>query len=292
MSITQNFLDKYNIKKNDDFLLFNGRLPLEYGVKEVLFKNKLSKIIYHECNIYQKKIYFLRHSIHKLEQYDKEIYDYYLKNKKKALDDWLYLKNIKPIKKKFDYVTYFTSNNDEYKFTYKKPTNQGKIIEKLVNLNLIKYKLKIRVHPNTKNKSDETKRYWDQLKALYPNIIINYNEEITSEYLCRKSFLTMSMGSSVAAESLIFDTPHILIGNQHWYVNLPGYYQCSEINFVSYLKKFLNKNKNKFFVKKKYKFIAAASLLFIKAIGEKVNLVFLGKFPKMGTPADKQNWKF
>ena len=296
MSITQNFVNKYKVTKKDDFLLFNGRLPSEYGVKEVLLKKKLLNIIYHECNVYQKKIYFLRHSIHKLEKYDKEIYDYYLRNKKKALDDWLYLKKVKFKKKKFNYITYFTSSNDEYKFTYKKPVNQSVIIKKLLNLNLVNHKLKIRVHPNTITKSYETKKYWDHLKKLNPNIFINYNEKISSEDLCRKSFLTLSIGSSVAAESLIFDTPHLLIGKQHWYVNLPGYYKCSEKNLKNYIEKFLIKNKNKkkifFLIKDKHKFIAAASLLFLKAIGEKVNLVFLGKFPPLGTIGEKQNWEF
>ena len=295
-SITQNFLNKYKIAKSDDFLLFNGRLPAEFSVKEALLRKKYFNIIYHECNVYQKKIYFLRHSIHKLEKYDKEIYDYYFKNKKKALDNWLYLKNIKFKKKSYNFITYFTSSNDEYKFTYKNPVNQSKIIKKLLNLNLVNYKLKIRVHPNTITKSHKTKKYWDNFKNLHPDIFINYDEKISSEDLCRKSLLTLSIGSSVAAESLIFDTPHFLIGKQHWYVNLPGFHKCSEKNFTSHIKKFLIKNtkhkKNKFLVKKEHKFIAAASLLFLKSIGEKVGLAYLGKFPPLGTIDEKQNWNF
>ena len=38
MSITDNFINTYKIKKNDDFLIFNGRHPLEYSIKEILKK--------------------------------------------------------------------------------------------------------------------------------------------------------------------------------------------------------------------------------------------------------------
>ena len=281
MSITDNFINTYKIKKNDDFLIFNGRHPLEYSIKEIIKKKKFYNLIFHEANIYQNKVYFLKHNLHELKKYTKHIYNYYQINKNKnLLDKWYRLKKIKFLKKKKNkFITYFTSNNDEYKFTYKKPINQSQIIGKLFKINFGKYKLKIRVHPNTKNKSEESKRYWDRLKQIYPDQIINYNEKVSSYDLCRMSLFTLSIGSSMAAESIILDTPHLLIGNQSWLSKLPGFFKCNENDLTKNILGIKNEKKNK--IKKVDKNYAVASQFFLKEIGDKIKLDPLGKYPKM-----------
>ena len=75
---------------------------------------------------------------------------------------------------------------------------------------------------------------WEENIELRDSVIRLKNSAQDKEFW--KKFISQVANDEEFAESLIFDTPHILIGNQHWYVNLPGYYQCSEINFVSYLK--------------------------------------------------------
>ena len=283
IGLMYSLLDQYKFSKNDDFVLFNGRLPLDYCVRHILQKKGYKKILFHEYNLFENKIYFLNHSIHSLHKYSNEIINFYKNNKNSVIKKWNDTRKIKYKKLKKVYVTYFTSSVDEYKFTYAKPIDQSKIIQDLINFKFPKnFKLKIRVHPNTHIKSDEVKMYWNRLKKLYPKIIINYDEKISSHNLCMKSLFTISIGSSLAAESLLLETPHLLIGKQNFYFNMPGYFKCNEndlSNFLNYLFVYFAKNQKKIISLKDKKF-AASSVLFMKDLGEKINLTFLGNYPK------------
>ena len=278
--IVASLLNNYEITNKDEVLLFNGRLPIENTIQIELRKKNFNKFTFHECNNYQNKIYYMKHSLHRLDEYYEDIIHFYNKNKSKLLDKWLDIKKINFEKKSSIYITYFTSSNDEYKFTYRKPINQSKIIDDLLKLDIKNYKLKIRVHPNTASKDISVKRYWNRLKELYPNNIVNYDEDTSSYELCLNSLFTISIGSSIAAESLILGVPHVLIGNQSWYNKFPGYLKCSDENYIKFIEDILDNkeqlSKRISFESKEY---AVATQLFLKVIGNRIKITILGSYP-------------
>jgi hypothetical protein len=277
-----------NLDNECDFLIFNGRLPIENTIVTSLTKIGCKNFIYHECNNYQNKVFFTRNRIHDLPSYYEEIYQYYENNREKLLENYFKYKKIsrKDVELKENIFTYFTNSAEEYQFAYKIPINQSKIIARLLEVDFRNFSLKIRVHPGTKNKPKEVRSYWDRLKLLYPEIIINYDENVSSYELCKKSKLTASMGSSMAAESLILKTPHALIGKQNWYYNFPGYILCSESNFIEVITKFLSVTLTgeNLEVSIKERQLAAASILFRFKKGARINCVPFGKFPVSEAP--------
>ena len=222
----------------------------------------------------------MNHSLHKLGLYKQEIENFHHKNESKVLSYWYANKQISNINEK-KYITYFTSSNDEYKFTYEKPIDQSRIINDLLKINFGNYEFKIRVHPNTKNKDISVKRYWKRIETLYPEKIINFDNDISSYELCQRSLFTISIGSSIAAESLILGIPHVLIGDQNWYYDFPGYIKVSEKNCIDFISDKLKNPPffNKYEITEDHKKFAASTQLFLKLIGDKIKLTFLGKYP-------------
>ena len=274
-------LSRYNLDKEDDFLVFNGRLPAENTIVTSLTKLGYKNIIYHECNNYQQKVFFTRNKIHDMSGYYEVICQYYEDNKDKLLGNYYkYTKVGRKKEEKSNIITYFTNSADEYQFAYSKPINQSKIVSDLLEANFSGFSLRVRVHPNTENKSREVKNFWDRIKATYPEKVINYDENISSYILCKKSKLTISMGSSMAAESIILGTPHILIGKQNWHYRFPGYILCNEDDFLKVIKKCIRERLyNKKCISIKEKKLAAASYLFKLKRGDRIKCAPLGKFP-------------
>lgn len=276
-------IEEFKITELDDFLIFNGRLPIEHAIIKTLGKRNFKNIVFHECNNYQQKIYFRNNSPHNLSANASTIL-----NHKKLLSEvdikkYLMDKGISLIEKKSqkEYVTYFTSSNDEFLFTYDMPVNQSEIIRKLLAIDYKDLKLKIRVHPNTANKSNQTRNYWDRLKELYPNIIINYDEKISSYTLCQQSKFSISMGSSMAAESLLLNVKHLLIADQNMYHSFPGFISCTEDNFYSKVSELVSLSgaDKLFLVELDEKLTALASLQFNKKEGERIKLAPFGVYP-------------
>jgi hypothetical protein len=272
------FIFKFKANKKDDFLIFNGRHPLEFSIRITLQKLNYNRIVYHECNNYDYKVYYTNFQIHNLNSYKNLISKYKLAHSN-LLDKWLTIKNLKDKKsaqKKF--VIYFTSSFDEYSFAYNNPINQPLLISKLLS-NKSSLPLRIRVHPNTRNKSVNDRLFWDFLKNKYGEVIINYDEDISSYDLICKSFFTISIGSSIAPESLMLGVNHLLCGTQHMYNHLPGFYRCNEESFMNTVD-LLYKNRHKLMkLTKNSKEYAAASQLFNKEMGETIPLAFLGAYP-------------
>jgi hypothetical protein len=285
------FICNFKVNKEDHFLIFNGRHPLEFSSRMTLQKLNYHKIIYHECNNHAYKVYFTNFQIHKLNLYSKLIHEF-KRNNSNLLKKWLLSKNIE-VKNHYKkrYVVYFTSSFDEFSFAYNSPINQPLLISELLS-NRGSLPLKIRVHPNTNNKSINDRLFWDFLKRKYGDIIINYDEDISSYDLVRKSYFTISIGSSIAPESLMLGTNHLLCGSQHMYTNLPGFYRCNEKNFIKVINLLYSNRYNLKKVTNNSKEFAAASQLFNKEIGQPIDLAFLGSYP-IKLPTDKIfNWGF
>lgn len=271
------FIKSFLITNNDIFLIFNGRHPLEYALRVVIDKNNLGNIIYHECNNYKKRIFFTNFQIHNLRKYHQNIVNFKNNNFNLA-KKWLSMNNIdnKQYKKKF--VTYFTSSFDEYSFAYNKPINQPMIISKLITLSS-ELPIKIRVHPNTINKSINDRNYWDFLKNKFPKIIINYDEDIRSYDLIRESFFTISIGSSIGPESILLNRNHLMCGNQHMYTKFNFFYRCNERTIINRTKEYFKKRYALKKIDSNSKELAASSLLFYKEIGTYVKESFMGAYP-------------
>jgi hypothetical protein len=276
-----NFMDdvlsKNKISIDSDILIFNGRLPIEHTSLLVFSKYNYSNFIYHECNSYKKLVFHQRESIHRPDLIGDILSLYFKSNKDNAIKLLRSYEDESLYEKKF--ITFYTSSNDEFAFKYKYPVNQARVIYTLINdfdkLNL-PYILKIRVHPRVKNKSKYTRNYYNRLKALYPDIIINYDDETSSNFLCLSSRLTISIGSSMAAESTMMNIPHILIGNQSYYVNMSGYIKCDERNLISKIKYYANNSYN---ISINDRLMAASTILYDRNIGDKIKILPFGKFP-------------
>ena len=281
-SFNTEFLRLMKFKASDVFVLFNGRLPIEHSIKLSLLKLQYDKIIFHECNQFEKKVFYLTHSPHDLSSFSKLIFDYKNSNKN-LVEKWKNSKKPKILRSKKLYITYFTSSNDEYQFAYDKPIQQKLIINKLLKLSNEGYPIKIRVHPNTINKSANEKNYWSDIKAKNANVVINYNENVNAYELIQKSIFTLSIGSSIAAESIVLGVPHILIGKQNWYHNLSICCNTDPVNFIHVIKDKHNDINTFDNITSKKRELAAASLLFIKDIGYHIWTHPFGTYPTKGT---------
>lgn len=273
-----NFLNLYKLNKRSVFLIFNGRHPLEFSSRLTLSKLGFKNLIFHECNNFKYKVYFTNFQIHNLSSYYRLILEY-RKNNNSIHKKWLALNNLNfndVINKK--YITFFTSSLDEYSFAYEKPINQPLLIHKILQ-ELSNLPIKIRVHPNTKNKSIDDINYWNYYKKRYPEIFINYDEHVSSYQLIRESFFTISIGSSIGPESLILGTNHLLCGNQHLYNKIPGFYRCDENNFIQKITNLYQRRNNLKEINYHTKEFSAASLLFNKDIGISIPLSFFGRYP-------------
>jgi len=271
------FLSLFKLNKNDTFLLFNGRHPVEFTTRILLNNYGYKKIIYHECNNYKPLIYFTNFQIHDLKSYYKNIFNYYNANSNLRLK-YKKLKSIKIYNLKKKYISFFTSSFDEYAFADSKPINQSYLISELIKAS--KYlPIKIRVHPNTQNKSQQDKNYWNFLKNKFPNVIINYNERYDSYKLIQESLFTCSIGSSIAPESILLNVNHLICGNQHMYDKLTVFYKSSEKNFMKNIQKMYSSINSLKVIKESDRELAASSLLFMRDIGHKVKLIPFGKYP-------------
>ena len=279
---------RYKFDKEDDFLVFNGRLSVENTIVSSLTKLGCKNIIYHECNNYQHKVIFTRNKIHDMSSYYEEICQYYEGNKDKLLDNYYkYTKVDRADEEKSNIITYFTNSTDEFQFAYSKPIKQSKIVSDLLEADFSGFSLRVRVHPGTRNKSKKVKNYWDRVKAIYPEKVVNYDENISSYKLCKKSKLTISIGSSLAAESIILGTPHVLIGRQNWQYRFPGYILCDENDFLKVIKECIEKrlyDKKRFSIVEKK--LAAATYLFKFKRGDRIDCAPFGKFPVLEQSLD------
>jgi predicted glycosyltransferase len=113
----------------------------------------------------------------------------------------------------------------------------------------------------------------------FPKIIINYDEDICSYELIKQSFFTISIGSSIAPESLILGTNHLLCGTQHMYSKLPGFYNSNESNLIKMANRLFKNRKKLKVITKNMQELCAASQLFNKDIGEEIPLSLFGKYP-------------
>ena len=272
-----NILKNINLNKSDTFLLFNGRHPIEYSIRYVLNKNGYKKITYHECNNHAPRVYFTDFQIHNLKKYHSYIQEYKNSNNF-LLKRWQENKNLNIRRSQTKYVSFFTSSFDEYSFAYAKPINQSLLISNLLKFSN-KIPLKIRVHPNTKNKSQQDMNYWNYLKKHFPDVIINYDEDASSYDLIKESFFTSSIGSSIAPESIMLGVNHLLCGNQHMYDGFNFFYKSTEENFINIILDMYKKRGLLRKISEEDKEFAAASQLFIRDIGHEIELAPLGRYP-------------
>ena len=223
------------ITSDDQLVIFNGRLPTE-AMSIALMEKYVpdAKWAFIEVNQFVNKAVIRHKPIHDLASYDLEIMDY---AESKTFDQLRQItdeiitsqqRNAKQEqmfqKQKTNLITFFTSSIDEYLFYYENPVNQVWLIGEFKKLCAeLDVQFVVRVHPNTIAKSKETANYWRLIKKQHPKIIINFDERVSSYELIEKSLFTISIGSSVAAQSVLLNVPHLLIGTQSYYHHIPGF---------------------------------------------------------------------
>jgi len=150
-------------------------------------------------------------------------------------------------------ISYFPSSEDELILLSLEDEvwgSQKKIINDLANYfsEVGEIDFAIRLHPNTNHKSvEEVSRLMNfklEIERKYRFVkVINFNEQINTYSLIRKSDLVITSGSTVSLEAAFLKVPNILIGNS-LYKDLNVAYRPRDFNefkneFNTYL---VNKN--------------------------------------------------
>ena len=265
-------------------LLFNGRLPIDFAIYNVINRRLPSAtIIFHEINNYLHKVFYTDKRIHYVELFKDEIVEFYKLNKSTVLD--LYFKDYRRGVKTYSslekkYITFFVNSPDEFLFTYDKPINQSKIIFDLLSTDLGAFKFVIRVHPNICTKDLLARNYWLRLKALYPDNVISFDENVDSYDLCAQSLFTVSIGSSMAAESIIMGIPHLLVGEQNWHHHFSVYSKTNEDRVVSDVIAFKEQVLlGSVIITDDDKKIAASTIMFRTYFGKFIDPIYPGCYP-------------
>ena len=283
---------KINLKNKNEFILFNGRLPCELSIKLTFKKYGFNNFYYHEINQTKKKFILTNHSVHEMRKYGSKIIEYkkqisekenFLMAKKimvlQGCDDKLIkfskynVKIPKALNKKLN-ILYFTSSLDEFLFTHSNVKHQSEVIFDLINFfKKNNSSFLIRVHPNIATKHNYVKNYWNRFKKLYLDICVNFDEKRSSYKLCKKSDLTISMGSSMGAQSLILGVPHIQIGNISSLVDIPSCKIVSEKNYINEISnEILKLRRSGFKISTQQILNCCASLHYFKNSGQKQNI--------------------
>lgn len=244
---TLNFIKK-NIKNRErnTFLIFNGRMPIDSGILRACKKKGFKKFIYHEMNTYNNKYHYKITPWHELKHFNIEINkllkdypDNKIINEAKKFIIYQGLKNQKKkrkrnLKKK---ILFICSTINEYYWHYKEPINQIKIINLLLTDQKItsEYEITFRVHPNLSNFDTFSQNLWFLLKKKYPENIILHNNTINTYKLLENSDLSISIGSSLAPQSIILGIPHLLIGDQNPYCKVNF---CTVETFKNFFKNY------------------------------------------------------
>jgi hypothetical protein len=150
-------------------------------------------------------------------------------------------------------ISYFPSSEDELILLSLEDEvwgSQKKIINDLANYfnEVGEIDFTIRLHPNTNHKSvEEVSRLMNfklEIEGKYRFVkVINFNEQINTYSLIRKSDLVITSGSTVSLETAYLNIPNVLIGNS-LYKDLNVAYNPQDLNefkkeFNTYL---VNKN--------------------------------------------------
>lgn len=285
---TLEFLKNKKIdSKNTLFLIHNGYHPIEYGIKNAL---KKFNCLYTETNTYVKTYLIRKNGFHDLETFDKEILEFYNNIKINQKENLILKKskeimnfkgnndlNIKMFKNR---ILFLTSSINEFDYTYDKPTNQLKIILKLLESEEFSknHELIVRVHPNTRSYSNENQNVWKILKEKYPDNIILFDEQKNTYDLIKSSSVTMSIGSVTGLEGILMDRPHIMFGYQSMWSKIKVAKILNENSSVKNIIKNINllKIKN---VTYEQKLKAACSYIYEYCYGDKFLYPLWSKFP-------------
>ena len=216
----------------DKFLVFNGRLPCEFMVCDWLKLNgRAHDIIFHENNGFVKCSMTRHHSIHDLAKYSSDILaagrEYKIAELKRLSVD--YFDTVDRLNEPqtcadSNIVSYFTNSPDEYSWSYANPIDQVQLLFKLCSIfEHLDFRFIVRVHPNVQKKSLTVRRYWDEVCKVKFNKteFVHPSSSLNTLDLIQRSRYTVSAGSSVCAQSWAMSVPHLLIGNQHFYADLP-----------------------------------------------------------------------
>lgn len=225
--ILQYIIDNYS--PNDTFIIFNGRLPLEFLIKKKLIESGYKNIKNLETNEYVNNLIIRDSDIHDLKSYSKEAVDFLCTYSNDYIDN-LFAKTSLRLSNNFEKnksnnktintILIFTSSFDEHVFYYDKTVNQQMIIRYLLENLSIKYNIIIRIHPLTANKDISDKLLWYKLYLDYPSNVILWYDHRSSFELIDESEYVITFGSSLSAYCGAINKNILVVGSQNIYVDM------------------------------------------------------------------------
>jgi hypothetical protein len=232
---------------NQDFDLiytYNSRFLNEKAVEEVAkyLQKKVNFLDRFVLN-WPDKYWIFESNIHDIEYRAKVVEKFYSSHPRTNVDqeleliakDWFekrelgitqhYTKNLhkkyKQITDSRKLITFFTSSEDELIYNNlesKAWPNQFMAIKKIIDIisPSSDFKLVIRIHPNTRTKSDFYKSSWEHFILEIgdnPNVnVIHFKDDLDSYDLLRQSDLVITAGSTVGVEAVIIGRKSVLLG--------------------------------------------------------------------------------
>lgn len=240
--LTQDLINNHN----PDFIyVFNGRFNIDNAVVKCCLINKIPfKLHERGCNIYKYEVYeWPLHSYFNINKKIQEYFDsrtvkkneyerlacsFFEKNRNGEDLNWVSFNahfkksNIKKTSKT-KYV-YFSSSDDEFSSIEYLPqdkqpifNNQRNCIEFLINYFSVQKnkELVIRVHPHKEKKSNELKKFWNNLQG--DNISVIHSSSLIDSYqLIEESDIILSFGSTIGIEATYWGKPSILLGSSSY----------------------------------------------------------------------------
>ena len=244
----------------DNLVIFNGRFASSKATESAISKYKSNiNILYYERSHSLERYTLQQYMTHNREKILEEINQswnecdnhneasniaktfFYTKISGRGTDWFPFSKGIQEIQKnniseKLDnfieiegnqIISYFTSSEDEFEalgdlwVDKRFKLSQKKIIEELSRIAIKNNKIfVIRVHPNLKNSSKETKYRWHKIFDNLPKkntLIIKETDEVSSYKVINNSEIIVVYGSTIGIESLFLEKPVIVTGSSFYF---------------------------------------------------------------------------
>ncbi|NWJ51793.1 MAG: hypothetical protein HXX14_13110 [Bacteroidetes bacterium] len=246
---TKQYIKENNLEK---IYLFSGRLSYTRAILSAAKTMNIDYYVHERGSDFTKYSLFQNHTIHNLEKITERIKEaweiekdediknnigsqFFKDRENNIIGSWSSFldnqdKNLLPSNwnDKIQNITLFSSSEDEFASVsdewslslFKSQLEGIKFISDYISTSPNTH-LYIRVHPNTKNMSDNYKLLLSSFSGNKSTTLINYDSSVSSYALLKKSNKIITFGSTLGIEAVYWGKPSILLGKAY-YFNLKG----------------------------------------------------------------------
>ena len=233
-------------------VILNGRFHCENAIKQIAYEKKV-EVFFHERSFQCKRFFFENYMPHDFTKrkeemakmnchikadvissigkhfFDKKtkgdgVYEEsHVRNQLNVLTENLQIKIKECRKNNIKIVSYFTANDDEYKFIdgssarYPLWGSQGEAIKSISKIaRSMNFYLIVRVHPNLKRKNKQEQDRWNKIGESIKNegfYWVSQVEKDSTYSLISQSDLIITAGSTVGIEAISMRKPSIVINS-------------------------------------------------------------------------------